>query len=169
MRMTDRKRRRGQAILEFALTSVPMIFLLISIEEMARGMWIYVTLAHAVKEGTRYSIVHGADCIQAQSSCAITVGQLATQIKTAGLGLDPSQIGLVLETVSSSKTCSTLSSCLNDGTTWPASPDNNVGLPITVSATYPFRTSLSMFIPQVGSVRFGSMTFGARSREEVRF
>jgi hypothetical protein len=31
-----------------------MIFLLISVEDMTRGMYIYTTLAHAVKEGTGY-------------------------------------------------------------------------------------------------------------------
>ena len=163
------KRSKGQALLEFTLSAVPMIFLLISVEEMARGMWIYTTLAHAVKEGTRYSIVHGADCAIADSSCQITLGQVATRIQQAGLGLDASQFNVVLQTSGSTHNCTPLRSCLSNSSTWPASPDNNVGLPITVSGTYPFSSALAMFIPQTGSVKFGSLTFSSASQEEIRY
>jgi len=44
-----------------------------------------------------------------------------------------------------------------------------VGLPVTVSGSYPFRTSLAMFIPQAGSVQFGAMNFTAASQEEIRY
>jgi Flp pilus assembly protein TadG len=169
MNSRARPNDRGQALLEFTLAAVPMIFLLISVEEISRGMWIYVTLAHAVKEGTRYSAVHGADCVQADSACQVTVAQVATQIKSAGLGLDPSQFNVVLQTSSSSQSCAPLASCLSTSTAWPASPDNSVGLPVTVSGTYPFNTMMSMFVPQSGSISFGSMMFGATSQEEISY
>src|SRR5579871_6311110 len=116
---TRKSHRRGQALVEFSLAAIPIIFLMISVEEMARGMWIYVTLAHAIKEGTRYGVVHGADCAQANSSCPVTVGQVASQIVHAGVGLDPAQFNVVLQTSSSSRTCAPLNTCLNVPTAWP--------------------------------------------------
>ena len=52
----------GSTFLEFVLVGVPVIFVMFSTFEMARGMWSYHSLAYAVREGTRYAIVHGASC-----------------------------------------------------------------------------------------------------------
>ena len=52
-------KRRGNSMIEFTLVGIPLMFVLISIVELSRGMWIYHTLAHAVKEGTRYTAVRG--------------------------------------------------------------------------------------------------------------
>jgi hypothetical protein len=156
-------------MLEFTFAAVPMIFLLISVEEISRGMWIYTTLAHAIKEGTRYSIVHGADCAQANSSCPVTLGQVATHIQQAGAGLDASQLNVVLKTATSTQNCAPLQSCLSNTSQWPPSPDNGVGLPVTVSGTYPFNSAIAMFIPQGGSVKFGAMNFGAASQGEIQY
>ena len=164
-----RKRSNGQALLEFSLAAIPMIFLLISVEEMARGMWTYVTLTHALKEGTRYASVHGADCAQADSSCPITVGQVATQIRQAGLGLDAAQFNVVLQTATGTQNCAPLSTCLTSTTSWPAAPDNAVGLPITVTGSYPFNSMAAMFVPGSGTMKFGQITFSAASQEEIRF
>src|SRR4051794_23819275 len=169
MKLYKRPRRKGQALLEFTLTAIPMMFLLISVEEMARGMWIYTTLAHAVKEATRYGIVHGADCAQADSSCPVTLGQVATRIQQAGQGLDPAHLNVVLQTSNGTQSCSPLSGCLSSSMTWPAAPDNSVGLPLTVSATYPFNSALAMFIPQVGAISFKVINFSAASKEEIRY
>ncbi len=169
MNLRNRSTRNGQALLEFTLAAVPMIFLLISIEEMARGMWIYTTLAHAIKEATRYGIVHGADCAQANASCPVTVGQVATRIHQAGTGLDTHQLNVVLQTAGGSQSCTPLQSCLSSTVAWPAAPNNNIGLPITVSGTYPFNSAISMFIPHSGGVNFGSLNFSAASESEILF
>jgi len=161
--------RRGQSLLEFTLSAVPVIFLLLSIVEMSRAMWVYVTLAHAIKEGTRFSVVHGADCVQAKPDCQITVNQVAARIITAGMGLDSRKMNVVLQTAGATQTCAPVSSCLDVATAWPPSPDNSVGLPITISGTYPFSTAMAMFIPQSGSIKFGAMSFGATSQQEIAF
>ena len=67
--MTRRRGVRGSTMVEFTLVGFPIIFILISIFEMARGMWNYHTLEEAVEEGTRYEAVRGSD-LQAQSNCA---------------------------------------------------------------------------------------------------
>ena len=46
---------KGSTLLEFTLVGIPVIFVLISTIEMARGMWMYHTLCHAVKEAARFA------------------------------------------------------------------------------------------------------------------
>lgn len=54
-----RRRRRGQALVEFALIA-PMLFLLIiGIIELGRLVFFYHTINNAAREGARYAIVHG--------------------------------------------------------------------------------------------------------------
>src|ERR1051325_6804549 len=93
------KRRRsgehgGSSFLEFVLVGVPVIFVLFSTFEMARGMWSYHSLAYAVREGTRYAIVHGSDCASSPNSCTVTIANIASVIKKAGVGLDGSALSL---------------------------------------------------------------------------
>src|SRR5260370_39806738 len=92
--MNNRKQRqRGSAMIEFTLVGIPMIFVLISVFEISRGMWNYHTLAYAVKEGTRYTIVHGSDwSSDTQNSCGGPVCQVAQRIQYAGIGTDPSRL-----------------------------------------------------------------------------
>jgi Flp pilus assembly protein TadG len=56
-----RKNQRGSARLEFALTGIPLIFIWISIVQMAIGMWRYHTIQYAVKTAGAYIVVHGSD------------------------------------------------------------------------------------------------------------
>ena len=57
----QRNLEKGSSMVEFALVGIPLIFILISIFEISRGMWMYETVAHAVREGARYAAVHGQD------------------------------------------------------------------------------------------------------------
>ena len=77
--MTRRRRgeRGGSTLMEFVLVGIPIIFVLISTFEIARGMWAYQTLAYSVKRGLRYAIVHGWNCGQSGNTCNVTVGQIA--------------------------------------------------------------------------------------------
>src|SRR5579864_8111966 len=79
--------RGGKATIEFTLVGIPLVFVLISTVEMARGMWIYHTLAHAVREGTRFTIVQGADCKLAANKCTVKVADIAGVIQNAAVGL----------------------------------------------------------------------------------
>ena len=62
-RSPARRRRRGATMLEMTLVGIPTIFILISIFEISRGIWMYETLAYAAKAGVRFASVHGADCV----------------------------------------------------------------------------------------------------------
>jgi hypothetical protein len=169
MKTCGTKRQAGSAVLEFTLVAIPLIFLLISTVELARGMWIYATVAHAVREGTRFAIVHGQGCAQASADCPVTLGTVATVVQQAAVGLDPAQFNVVLASGGATESCAPLAGCLSSGGAWPAAPNNNVGLSVTISGTYPFSSCLSMFWPGSKPVQFAAIKLGAQSQEEILF
>ena len=65
--MTSQTRRdqpgteRGQALMEATLTVIVLLIFFFGLLEGARAVWQYNILAHAVREGTRYAIIHGAN------------------------------------------------------------------------------------------------------------
>jgi hypothetical protein len=148
--MKNRKRQRGSAMIEFTLVGIPMIFLLVSIFEMSRVMWNYHTLAYAIKEGTRYALVHGSGCTSDPlNSCQITVGQVAQKIQDAGIGLDAGQLTLTFTSSGNPVTC-TLTACLGNATPWPEGPRNTPGSSIAINGALPVQTALAMLWPGAG-------------------
>jgi hypothetical protein len=122
----------------------------ISIFEMARGMWIYHSLAYAVKEGTRYASVHGATCTTSPNDCGVSFGNIATVMKKAGPALIPTPLTVTFTPSAGSATTGTLATLVSNNTAWPpstASGTNAIGRPITITATYPFRSAIAMFWP----------------------
>src|SRR5262249_14968837 len=125
MTSTQNRRRRGTALMEFTLVAIPLIFLVISIFEIARGMWIYHTIAYAVQQGARFSIVHGEVCTKTSPACIVSVGAVARVIRANAVGLDPAQFGIVLRSQNSTETCLPLNSCLENGGNWPPAGDGH--------------------------------------------
>ena len=147
---TRKERQRGSAMIEFTLVGIPMMFLLISIFEMSRAMWNYHTLAFALREGTRYAVVHGAGCsTDPRNSCQATVSQVAQRIQDAGIGLDADQLALTFTSSGNSVKC-TLKTCLATATSWPEAPKNTAGSAIAISGSLPFQSALVMFWPGAG-------------------
>jgi Flp pilus assembly protein TadG len=170
MKRQRRGEHGGSTLLEFTLVGIPMIFVMISVFEISRGMWIYHTLASAVKAGTRYAIVHGVNCAQSPNTCTVTIGQIATQIQNAGPGLMPDQMTLTFTPANGSATTETLTSSLADATVWPSSTANLVGMRVSISATYPFSSVISMFWPGATSISpFTTVNFPAASQERIQF
>lgn len=60
-RLQRRRSTGGQALVEFALISVFIMIVLLSMLEMIMLMHTYNVLADAAKDGVRYAIVHGAN------------------------------------------------------------------------------------------------------------
>jgi len=165
------RRRKGAVTLEFTLVGIPLIFALISTVEMARGMWIYHSEAYAVNAGVRYVVVHGAGCTATGNSCSVTVGNIATAIANAGVGLAPSQWNVTLLSASglNNQTCNPLSSCTSSSTVWPPSPDNAQGNGVAISATYPFNSALSMFFPGTKPTNFSNYNLPAYAQQLIQF
>ncbi len=166
---------RGNALLEFTLVGIPMVFVLISIFEISRGMWIYHTLAHAVRQGTRFVIVHGQNCEVAPNACQKTVAEIAAVIRNGGVGLLPSDLTVTLSNVAGSTTLSTvgpalLSAHLTNTAVWPTSPGSAPGNDIAIAAIYPFRSALALFWPGAGGgMSAGTFDLPAVSRDRIQF
>jgi hypothetical protein len=167
--MQKRKSRSGNAALEFVMTGIPLVFMIISIAELSRGMWIYDTLAHAVESTTRDMAVRGKNCSTYVSGCAQTIGSYSTLFSKWAVGLDPAQASVVFQSTSNTVTCSPLNSCFSSSTAWPPSGDNGANLDIWVTASMPFNSAIGMFIFGSTPVSFGKFTLSAKSHQQILF
>ncbi len=59
--MNDRRRTRGQTLVEFALVAPLFFLLLFAIIEGGRFVFFYEVLNNATREGARYAIIHGSN------------------------------------------------------------------------------------------------------------
>jgi Flp pilus assembly protein TadG len=178
--MRSNKSRRGNSLIEFTFVGIPLMFALVSIFEISRGMWIYHTLAYSIKEGTRFAMVKGMNCRAPGNSCATSVAQVAQRIKDSGIGLDPSVLNVQMTSVTQTVTCNPLNTCLSQTTTyWPNSsttgtPDlgSSVGRPLQMTASYRFTSAIAMFWPGApggGAVSFSAVTLWAKTQEQIYF
>src|SRR5947209_7395575 len=156
---------RGNALVEMALVFLPLMFLLCSTVELARGLWVYHTLVMTVTNATRYASVHGASCAAASADCPVTLAQLITLIEQTGVGIDPANLDLTFTANGTSVSCAPVSSCAANSTSWPASPDNGVGRTISVSATYQLHSVLAQWWPGQSA---GIITLSAKGAETIQ-
>ena len=169
--MVNRKRhQKGNTALEFVLVGIPMIFIFLSIVEISRGMWIYHTLAYAVREGVRYASVHGVGCAS-PNTCQVTIGNITNVIQSAGVGLDPSAVTLTFTSANGSASTDTMTNQASSTTTWPPAGSNVAGQNVQISAKYPFRTFLAVFWTGAGSGLNDSAVFylPASSTEPIQY
>lgn len=151
--------RRGNALIEFTLVGIPMLFLWVSVIEMGRAMWQYHTIQYACKMTAAYASVHGATCAS-PNSCLKNMSDVVGVFQTNAIGVPMDKVALKLVSQSGSVTCTQVSTCSSNGswsTTWPPTSDNAVGNAVQVRADYTFSTALSMFWPGAGRAwSFGS-------------
>jgi hypothetical protein len=184
-------RCHGQTIVEFAFVGIPLIFVLISVFEMARGMWLYQTLAYSAKAAVRYASVHGFNCTQNTNACTVNVGPvsntpsdclyavtppatrptIATVVWCTGVGLDPATTTLILTDGTGIQTSCVLNAC--GATTWPPTANNNkanqVGQTISIQVTTTFKSMIAMFWPGSKPIAFGQATLPASSTDTIKF
>jgi Flp pilus assembly protein TadG len=111
------KRERGASAVEFALVVPMFLLILIGVAELTRAVWIYGTVAHAAREGTRYAMVRGAE-----NKAPATAADIESYVQAkAGYG-----------------------SSTEVTTTWQ--PDNKPGSTVHVSVQYNFQ-SVTSFLP----------------------
>lgn len=178
--------RRGNTIVEFTLVGIPIIFVLISIFEISRGMWTYETLAHAVKEGARMAIVRGRECanLPSPANCTATIGEVAEHIRRTAVGLSPDELEVTLTALApnvagpivvTTVTCSPLRACLSrtalPADQWPPQSANRPKLhSVRVEGVIPFRSAIAMFWPGAGpGMTFGRVRLPAMSQEVIQF
>ncbi len=165
-----RKRRkpgeRGNAMVEMAMVFLPLMFSVFSICELGRAMWIYHTLATAVKKGTRIAMVHGDRCAEASVDCPVTVATLVTAIQQGGIGLDPALLQLTFVAGTQTLSCAPSTSCATNSSNWPPAPNNVVGENVSINAKYTFTTVLTSLWPGQST---GTFNLAAKSTEVIQF
>jgi hypothetical protein len=176
-------RSRGTALLEFAFTGPPLIFICISTFQMALGMWHYHTLQYSVKAAGSYLAQHGSDC-GGSNNCLLKIQDLAALMKTYAIGLPATSVNMTFNSVSStdhSTVLSTVSCVLTNSTTpangcdqnttqWLPSSNNAVGSEFEIQAEYLWSPIIGIVAPGAGnSMLFGSFWLPAYTHQVTVF
>ncbi|HLI97434.1 MAG TPA: TadE/TadG family type IV pilus assembly protein [Candidatus Baltobacteraceae bacterium] len=82
--------QRGTAMVEFAISSLVLLMLLLGILELGRALYTYHTIADAARLGARWAIVRGSGCIDA--SCPATQSSVKSYVLAHVPLLDPSSV-----------------------------------------------------------------------------
>jgi Flp pilus assembly protein TadG len=78
-------RRRGATLIEFALSFLLFVVMLVGLVESARLVWTYTTLAHAARRGARFVMVHNG-------RNPATNDEIEEFVKNYTIGLDNDEI-----------------------------------------------------------------------------
>jgi Flp pilus assembly protein TadG len=90
-----RRRERGQAMVEFAVTGIVFCIIVFGAVDVGRAVWNYNTLSESVREGGRYAIVHGEN--SADPSGPGDDAKVTEAVEKFAGGLDTSQLGVQTE------------------------------------------------------------------------
>jgi Flp pilus assembly protein TadG len=138
---------RGQTLVEFALSVLMLVMLLIGVVEISRMVLMYTTVANAAKAGARYAIVNGSDASSPSGPSADdpTVITVVKNFASAG-GLNTANLTVHVNYYSV-------------GGVTPAC--NTVGCWVQVTASYPYNPLTSYFpiSTHLGSTSEGAITF----------
>ena len=176
--LSRRRSEHGNALVEFTLVGIPLVFMLLAIFEVSRAMWVYTTMAHTLRDSLRYAIVHGNDCGVFPNGCRTQVRDVVGRIKTQGLGLlDADFRDIKLISISPTEpiiTCATVSACTTNGGDsikfWPpADAGGGKESDIEITGQYRFQSAIIFFWPGSRSWRFGEQWFTASSKESIRY
>jgi Flp pilus assembly protein TadG len=83
--------RRGATFVEAALCLTVFLMVIFGIMEFGRLLWMYTTVSHLAREGTRYASVRGAE-----SKAPTNQAQLRTELLRQAIGLDPALLTVSL-------------------------------------------------------------------------
>lgn len=153
---------------EFMLLGVPLLFMALAIFEVSMLMWRYITMAQTAQQTAMYISVHGNTCTLNGNTCTIKVSDVATYIQNVGVGLPASSLNITLAcTGCTSVTCSPLTTCTSNTTTFPPLANNAVGNNVTVTATYALTNPVYMFWTAKNQGSIGDLTLGATSTQRI--
>jgi Flp pilus assembly protein TadG len=128
---------RGNVLLEFAFAGSVAMMMLLGIVEFGRALYDYHLVSNAARIGSRYAIVHGADCFQTLPGCtAVGSAEVQTYVRSVSPGIDPTAL-----TVTTTWTPPANSICSSIG-----APYKTTGCVVTVNAQYTF-TVLVPLVP----------------------
>jgi Flp pilus assembly protein TadG len=171
--------RRGSAMIEFAFTGVPLIFIWISIVQMSLGMWHYHTLQYATKMAGEYLAFHGANCSAGGNNCGVQIKNVAAVLANNAVGIPPSAIQCTFKALANdhATVCGTpvsceLDNCETNTTAWPPSGCNTAppsGNDITILAEYQLNPAMGMVTPGSKGMAFGGAWLPAFTHQMILF
>ncbi len=130
-------------MLEFTLAGIPLIFVWISVVQMAIGSWRYQTLQYATEAANAYISAHGSNCSKMTNNCSIQIKHAASIFRQAAIGIPDQSVSLTFRafksdhvSVSPTAVTCTLASCLTNTTSWPPAGFDDPGSDIEISASY---------------------------------
>jgi len=169
--MSSRRRQHGSAMVEFVIAGIAGVALVVSTVQLGLAMWNYHTLAQAVHETNRYIASHGRNCTVGGNSCSITVGNIATKLKSLAVGIPDSSINMTLTSTSQTHSYSPISSYLSDTTQWPPADnfDNSPGNYTTISAKISVNSVLVMLWYGMQGQRTSSVAMTSTSSVPIVF
>ena len=136
-----RRRSSGQSLVEFSLILPILLLLLFGVIEFARFLFSYESLNNAVREGSRYAIVHGSS-----SNCPS--GPVPSYVdESLNPCYDPSGTNVGNAIRKFAFTFAQSSDLVIGTPQW--SPNNARGSVVTVTATYTFRLLLPLPFPPI--------------------
>jgi Flp pilus assembly protein TadG len=134
--------RRGQSLVESALSLGIIVAVLIGILELTIALYCYNYVAYAAREATRWAMVRGSTCT-GLTSCNATASQVESYVQGLNYPIvQPSR--LVVTTTWLSRASLTPASW----TTCSTAPCNVPGNEVQVEVAYPF----TMKVPIVGQI-----------------
>ena len=74
---------RGSTLVEFAFVFLLFVVLVVATIELGRGVWLYITVAHAARQGVRYAQVQGD---------AATITGIKGFVESASIGLEAEKL-----------------------------------------------------------------------------
>lgn len=86
-------RRRGQSMVEFSLVFVAFLTLMVGLFELGRAVWIYETVAHAARQGSRYAMVRGNGGAPDNSALIASVKAQAVGLVSGNITVTPTWEG----------------------------------------------------------------------------
>jgi Flp pilus assembly protein TadG len=122
---------RGQSTVEFSLSALMLILMMLGVFEMSRMLLIYNTVDDAARAGERYEIVHGVDD-------PATTSQVQTVVKNF-LSAAPMSTGNATITVTGA--------------------GGAIGFDCSVSVTYPYDPWVGFYVPFL-SINISSVARG---------
>ncbi len=114
----QRPHERGATTVEFALSALILMTIVIGVMNMCLAIFSYHLVAQAARDGSRYAMVRGNTCSAAGASCTISAAAVQTYLQNQGYpGIVPANL-TVTTTYSaypSGTTCSPNLNCENPG------------------------------------------------------
>jgi Flp pilus assembly protein TadG len=141
----SRRSESGQSLIEFSLTAVFLMLLMMGFLELVTMLHTYNVIADSAKEGVRYAIVHGSANTGGVGPDCSTVAKCPALLGDPGTGIVKTYAQYSLHTVSGTNmTVAADYTTVNGGVACNKSP-----CMVRVTVTYPYRPVFNLGWPTI--------------------